>query len=100
MYRLDGPFDSSIGFVSIMMFLKFLKDIHKFVRKILNDESYTSSELTFSRQDAETYFTEVYSALPRDFTRPLWMPEASTPSVALDTSAFTIEEVAKVLSKS
>ena len=76
MYRLDGPFNSSISFVSIMMFLKFLTDIHKFVRKILNDESYTSIEPTFFRQDAETYLTEVYSALPRDFTRPPWMPEA------------------------
>ena len=76
------------------------KDIHKFARKILNDENYTSIEPTFSQQDAEAYFTKVYSSDTKVFTRPSWMPEASDPSVEFDIRAFTAEEVTLVISRS
>ena len=73
---------------------------HKFARKILNDENYTSIEPTFDKSNAEDYFTEVYSSVPKTFTKPSWMPEAPAPSVPMDTAAFTVEEVTLVLSRS
>ena len=75
-------------------------DTHKFAKKILNDENYTSIEPTFDNRDAEDYFTEVYSSVPKTFDKPSWMPEAPAPSVQMDTAAFTVEEVTLVLSRS
>ena len=68
------------------------KDIHKFARKILNEESYTSIEPAFSQQEAYTYFTNVYSASPKSFTTPSWMPAPPAPSVALDTCDLTLSK--------
>ena len=73
---------------------------YKFARKILNDENYTSIEPTFDKHNAEDYFTEVCSSVPKTFTKPSWMPEAPAPSVPMDTAAFTVEEVTLVLSRS
>ena len=76
------------------------KDLHKFARNILNEESYTSIEPAFSQQEAYTYFTNVYSASHESFTTPSWMPEPPAPSVDLDTRAFSAEEIAYTISRS
>ena len=65
------------------------KDLYKFAKKILNDESYTSTEPAFTAAEAEAYFSQVYSTSLVTFTRPPWMPEPPSPSTGLDVSAFT-----------
>ena len=56
---------------------EFQKDLYTFAKKILNDESYTSTETAFMAAEAEAYFSQVYSTSPATFTRPLvqlaWM---------------------------
>ena len=75
------------------------KDLHKFARKILNDEEYTTIEPSFTATEAEAYFKQVYSTSPAIFTRPSWMPEPSTPSVDLETGTFTEEEISLTISR-
>ena len=75
------------------------KDLHKFAKKILNDDNYTSIEPTFTASEAEAYFDQVSSTTPATFTRPSWMPESPSPSVQLDISAFSEEEVLQIIAR-
>ena len=40
------------------------RDIHKFAHKILDDDSYTSIQPSSGREQAEEFFSTVYSASP------------------------------------
>ena len=72
------------------------RDIHKFARRILDEDNYTSVQPSFSREQAEEYFSQVYSATPRTFSRPDWMPDC--PHVPMTTAPFTAEEVKGLIS--
>ena len=74
------------------------RDIHKFARRILDEDNYTSIQPSFSREQAEEYFSRVYSATPRTFSQPDWMPDCPQPSVPMTTAPFTVEEVKGVIS--
>ena len=74
------------------------RDIHKFARRILDEDNYASVQPSFSREQAEEYFSRVYLAAPKTFSRPEWMPECPQPSVPMITSPFTEEEVSAVIS--
>ena len=76
------------------------RNLHAFAKKILNDDSHTSIQPTFSKHEAESFFTSTYSATPKTFTRPSWMPEPSSPKIPMDTSEFTEEEVSHIIAKS
>ena len=41
------------------------RDIHKFTRRILDEDNYASIEPSFSQEQAEEYFSRVYSATPK-----------------------------------
>ena len=43
---------------------EYHRDIHKFAHKILDDDSYTSIQTSFGREQAEEFFSRVYSASP------------------------------------
>ena len=73
------------------------RDIHKFARKILDEENYTSIQPSFGQEQAEEYFSRVYSTTPKSFSHPEWMPECPQPSVPMTTAPFT-EEVRGVIS--
>jgi hypothetical protein len=75
------------------------KDIHKFARNLLNNDDFTSIEPTFSRSEAEDFFSTTYSSTPRSFNCPPWMPVPPQPSTPLTTEDFTIEEIRGVISK-
>ena len=75
-------------------------DLQKFTRKILDDESFTAIQPTFSKQEAESYFTNTYASMPKSFTSPSWMPEAPSPTIPLVTCEFTEEEVENVIARS
>ena len=66
------------------------RDIHKFACKILDKDNYTSIQPSFGQEQAEEYFSRVYSTTPKTFSHPEWMPECPQPSV---TAPFTEEEV-------
>ena len=76
------------------------RDLHKFARKILEDDDCASIQPTFGKEEAESFFTSTYSASPRSFTRPSWMPQPPSPTVPTVTCEFTVEEVKGVISKS
>ena len=76
------------------------RNLHKFARKILDDDNYTSVQPSFSKPEAQSFFTDVYSTTPKSFTRPLWMPEPPLPTVPMVTSEFTEEEVRHIILKS
>ena len=74
------------------------RDIHKFARKILDEDNYTSIQPSFGQEQAEEYFSCVYSTTPKTFSHPEWMPECPQPSVPITTAPFTEEEVRGVIS--
>ena len=74
------------------------RDIHKFARRILDEDNYTSIQPSFSQEQAEEYFSRVYSTTPKSFSHPEWMPECPQPSVPMTTAPFTEEEVRGVIS--
>ena len=73
---------------------------HAFAKKILNDDGHTSIQPSFSKHEAESFFTSTYSATAKTFNRPSWMPEPPSPTIAMDTSEFTEEEVRHIITKS
>ena len=76
------------------------RDLHKFARKILEEDDYASIQPTFGKEEAESFFASTYSASPKSFTRPAWMPQPPLPTVPMVTSEFTAEEVESVIGKS
>ena len=73
------------------------RDIHKFVHRILDEGNYASIQPTFSQEQAEEYFSCVYSATPKTFSHPEWIPECQQPSVPM-TTAPIMEEIRAVIS--
>jgi hypothetical protein len=75
------------------------KDIHKFARRVLDEDKCSSILLTFSSEVAEEYFRTTYDSEPRQFDRPTWMSQPHHPTVPMDTDPFTLEEVEAVISR-
>ena len=75
------------------------KDIHKFARRVLDEDNCSSILPTFSSEVAEDYFRTTYASEPRQFDRPTWMPQPHHPTVPMDTDPFTLEEVEAVISR-
>ena len=75
------------------------RDLHKFAQKIFEDDDCASIQPTFGKEEAESFFTSTYSASPRSFTQPSWMPQPPLPTVPMVTCEFTAEEVKRVISK-
>ena len=75
------------------------KNIHKFAKKILEDDNCASIQPTFSKDEAQSFFTEAYSSSPQTLCCPSWMPKSSPPSVPMTTCEFTTEELQNVITK-
>ena len=73
------------------------RNIHKFARHILDNDNCSSIQPSFSKEEAEAYFSRVYSTTARSFHRPEWMPECPPPSSPMSTDPFTEEELRKVI---
>lgn len=67
-------------------------DLQNFDRKILDDESFTAIQPTYSKQEAESYFVNTCTSMPKSFTSLPWMPEAPPLTIPLVTCEFTEEE--------
>ena len=76
------------------------RNIHRFARIIFNDDSHTSVQPTFSKQEVQSFFTNIYSETPKLFAHPSWMPKPPPPTVPMVTSEFTEEEVTFIVTKS
>ena len=75
------------------------KDIHRFARRVLDDECFTAIKPSFTKEQAEEFFSRVYSTSPKTFERPSWMPECPPPTIEMTTAPFTEEEIWNVISK-
>jgi len=75
------------------------RDLHKFARTLLDDENFTAIQPNFSKEQATSFFTDTYSASPKSFVHPSWMPTPPLPTVQMVTSEFTAEEVEAVIAK-
>ena len=73
-------------------------DIHKFARRILDEDNYASIKPSFCKEQAEEYFSRAYSTTPKSFSHPDWMPNCPQPSTPMITAPFTEEEVSEVIS--
>lgn len=62
------------------------RDIHKLAHRILDEDSHTSTQPSFSQEKAKEYFSNAYSSTPKTFHRPEWMPSCSMPSVPMNTA--------------
>ena len=76
------------------------RNLHAFAKKILNDDSHTSIQPSFSKHEAKSFFTSTCSATSKTFSLPSWMPEPSSPKIPMVTSEFTEEEVSHIIAKS
>ena len=65
------------------------RNIHKFALNILDNNSDTSIQPSFGREQAEEFFCRVYLASPKTFIHPVWMPEYPQPVVPMITAPFT-----------
>ena len=70
------------------------RDIHKFARKILDEDNYTSIQPSFGQEQAEEYFSRVYSTTPKTFSHPEWMPECPQPYLINESMLAPLKTVA------
>ena len=71
----------------------------RFAAKILDDRE-NSPEPTFTAENAESYFREVYSSSPREYTRPPWLPATKPPHCAFNDAPITTSEISEVIKRS
>lgn len=74
------------------------KRFWKFAAKLLDGEE-ESPEPAFSAEEAESFFTEVYSSARRVFQRPEWLPPTNTPINAFNDDPISTSEVTAVLKR-
>ena len=75
------------------------QNIFRFAKQLLDDEG-SACPPQFSKEAAEDFFRAAYSAGPRNFVCPGWLPTPSPPESAFDCSDFSKEEVEKVVHQS
>ena len=61
-------------------------------KKILDDDSYTSIEPTFTEAEAHNFFTSTYKSTQRSFNKPAWMPKPKEPQIPFVSEVITLEE--------
>ena len=74
-------------------------DYWKFAKNILDENSYTSISLTFSKETAEELFKSTYKAMTKSFSSPDWMPDAPPPQVPFEHGEITAEEIQYAIKK-
>ena len=57
-----------------------------------DDDCCASVQPSFKQWQAEEHFSEVYSATPRTFTHPEWMPDCPPPSIPMSTCTALFTE--------
>lgn len=54
---------------------------------------------SFSVEDAEAFFKQVYSSSPRVFERPEWLPSMNAPQCTFNDGPITISEITEVIKR-
>ena len=73
------------------------RDFWKYAKSVLDDDSHTGIAPSFSRETAEDFFKSTYSATPKSFDQPDWMPDAPPPTVPFPKGEIMSEEVQRVI---
>lgn len=74
----------------------FHKDFWKYAQGVLDDNSQAGIAPSFSKETVESFFKSAYSATPKSFDQPDWMPDAPPPTVPFPEG---YEEVKQVIRK-
>ena len=72
------------------------KSFWRFAAKVLDGEG-DSVAPSFSVEEAERYFREVYSSNRKEFQRPEWLPAAELPQSGFNDDPFSATEISGVL---
>ena len=72
----------------------------KFSKQLLDDNCGSNTDPQFSKNDAESYFCEIYSSGPRNFAHPEWLPSPSLPKHEFNCDDISLDEVRRVIKHS
>ena len=79
---------------------KFNHNFWKFTKNLLDDENVETTQPTFSKEEAHSYFSRVYSSSPHVFVDPPWLPRAPDPGVVFNIAEFEVEEIEEAVRRS
>jgi hypothetical protein len=71
-----------------------------FAKQLLDESSQTSIEPQFSEEEGIQYFTETYSAKPKSFASPDWIPSPPSPTAEFNCEEITMMEISAAVRKS
>ena len=72
-------------------------DFWKYARSVLDDDGHTGIAPSFSRETVKDICKSTYSATPKSFDQPDWMPDAPPHTVPFPEGEITSEEVQHVI---
>ena len=79
---------------------KFNHNFWKFTKNLLDNENVETTQPTFSKEEAHSYFSRVYSSSPHVFVDPPWLPRAPDPGALFNIAEFEVEEIEESVRRS
>ena len=74
------------------------KSFWRFAAQILDGDEASASP-TFTADEAESFFQEVYSCEPREFVWPEWLPVPPSPTTTFNEDPITTQKLQRVISQ-
>ena len=72
---------------------KFKHNFWKFTQSLLDDAEVETTQPTFSKEEAHSHFSSVYSYYPHIFEDPSWLPRAPDPNISFNRAEIEVEEI-------
>ena len=76
------------------------ENLWRFTRDLLDDDAASGIQPTFSESEATSYFSSIYQSEPHSFTRPSWLPPASTPMVDFNEEDISMVKIVRAVNGS
>ena len=70
------------------------------MKNFLDDKNAETTQHTFSKEEAHSYFSSVYSSSPHVLVDPPWLARALDPGVLFNITEFEVEEIDETAKRS
>ena len=75
-------------------------NLWRFTKDLLENDTVSDIQPTFSESEATSFFSSTYSSEPRLFTQPPWLPSTSAPVAVFNEEDISMDEIAQAVERS
>ena len=76
------------------------ENLWRFTRDLLDNDSVSTIQPSFSESTASSYFSSIYQSMPRTFTQPSWLPSSPAPVVEFNEDDISMAEIVQAVKRS